>query len=342
MIVWHIMRRCVVLLVALALLIGSSPVGATPSKEQVSAARALAYAGYQLLQQEQYADAYDRFQQAEKIFHAPPHLLYMARAKRGMGELVAARDLYQRLADEQVETGSPKEFAKATEDARQELEELQPRIPSVAITLSGASLDQATVDIDGRDVTEAAREGAVDVDPGERVVRATAEGFEAAETTVTLEEGASAVAVQLTLQALPAPEPGPTGTSRPGQPPDTVDEPGSMIPGFVVMGVGVAAVGVGIATGVVAMGKADELSTNCPVRSACPPDNESLEDDARLFGTVSTVGFIVGGAALAGGAVLLWLRPGGGGGGDEPEPAAAGVTIEPLVGPGAFGIRGTF
>ncbi|MBW2524378.1 MAG: PEGA domain-containing protein [Deltaproteobacteria bacterium] len=332
------MRRCLLCAAAVVLGLWAGTLAAKPSTDQIAAARALAYAGYEMLQNEQWAEAYDRFQQAEKIFHAPPHVLYMARAKRGLGEYVAARALYQSLIDEEFEEGSPKEFAKAKEDAASELEGILPKIATIQLSVTGPTLEQASVEVDGRDVTEEAREGTVDADPGERTVRVTAAGYEAAETTVTLEEGAQAVPVALTLELLP--EPVATGTGPVGPPPDQAE--GSLIPGFVVMGVGVAAVGVGIATGVVAMGKADELKTNCPVRNQCPPDNESLEDDARLFGTVSTVGLVVGGAALAGGTVLLLLRPFGGGGDEPADSAADTATVEPIVGPGTFGIRGTF
>lgn len=330
------MRRCLLFAVAVLLAVWVSPLDAKPSKEQISAARALAYAGYELLQQEQWAEAYDRFQQAEKIFHAPPHVLFMARAKRGLGEYVEARDLYQSLANEQLAEDAPQEFHKAQQDAQQELEGVLPKIGSLQITLAGPSLAQATVTIDGADVSEAARSGPVDVDPGEHTVRAAADGYQPAETQVTVEEGAQAVPVALTLAVLPEPEP-PVGAS-PLPPPE---EPGSLVPGFVVMGAGVAIVAAGIVTGALAMGKADELEESCPVRTACPPENEALEEDARLFGTVSTVGFVVGGAALAGGAVLLWLRPGGSSGADQAETAAA-WTVAPVVGPGVLGIRGTF
>ena len=105
-------------------------------------------------------------------------------------------------------------------------------------------------------------------------------------------------------------------------------EPPSIVPPLVVMGVGVAGLGVGVITGILTLNDAAELKDRCP-QNPCPPENESLSDSVNTLGTVSTVGFIVGGAAVAAGALWLLLQPSGEQ--SDSEQATAGRSVELLA-----------
>ena len=73
----------------------------------------------------------------------------------------------------------------------------------------------------------------------------------------------------------------------------------------IALGVGVAATGVGVAYGFIAMSRRDEASTICP--SACP-DMKGVNEwnDARSAGNIATGAFIVGAVGIASG-VVVWL-----------------------------------
>lgn len=109
---------------------------------------------------------------------------------------------------------------------------------------------------------------------------------------------------------------------------------------YVAGGVGLAGIGVGAVTGVLAM-SANEDSMNkriCdPTARLCPE-----RDTAFTMATVSTVGFIAGGVGVAAGVVLFFVS---GGGSSGTGPGALGpVRIAPIVGRSGAGalISGTF
>jgi hypothetical protein len=325
-------------LLALCWICGSSVAAAQgqgPSKEQLRAARALADAGFELFQAGEYQQSYDRFRSAEDIFHAPPHVMFMARSAAKLGRYVEARDLFASLANEELDPEAPKPFFEAKKEAAVRLEEVEAKIATLRVEVTGPQ--QATIAIDGTDRTAEVREGPVDLDPGEHLVRATAEGFEPAEQSVSVEEGSRDNALALELTPLPEDAPPTVGNQDQG----VVMEEGPLWPAFVIGGVGVAAIGVGATMGVLAMGKASDLDAACPERDQCPPDNEGLESDARLFGNIATGMFIGGGVLAAGSVVWFILRPFGGPAETDGD-AAARVDLTPTIGPGYVGLQGTF
>ena len=82
---------------------------------------------------------------------------------------------------------------------------------------------------------------------------------------------------------------------------------------LIVAGVGVAALGTGVAFGLVAKSKYDRAERTCP-DSACN-DRSAVGDAhaAATSGNLATVGFVLGAVCIGAGAVL-WLT-----GGSNPE-----------------------
>ena len=104
---------------------------------------------------------------------------------------------------------------------------------------------------------------------------------------------------------------------------------------YVAWSVGAAGLILGGVTGGLALSGTADLEHDCPGQS-CPADRQSDIDSITTLSHTSTVGFVVGGAAVAGG-LLLWLISGG-----EPEAAEHGAALSPLIGPGLFGLKGAF
>ena len=102
--------------------------------------------------------------------------------------------------------------------------------------------------------------------------------------------------------------------------------------GYVAGGVGAAALLEGVIAGVIALGKHSDLSKVCT--NGCPPSESSALSSYHTVGALSTVGFIVGGLGLAGGAVLIITAPS--------HPQASGMQVTPYVGFGTAGAVGTF
>ncbi len=85
---------------------------------------------------------------------------------------------------------------------------------------------------------------------------------------------------------------------------------------FVAGGIGAAALAAGIVTGALAAGKTTAIEGGCrdiePGRAKCTPEGLAAAESAQSLGLISTVGFVIGGAGLATGALLFVMDPGKG------------------------------
>lgn len=112
--------------------------------------------------------------------------------------------------------------------------------------------------------------------------------------------------------------------------------------GFVVAGVGVVGLAVGAITGLMAIGKNNDAKALCPTGGKCASqEGVDANDSAKSLGTVSTIGFVVGGIAVATGVVLVLTSP------KSSEPGATAqrsLRIAPAAGPngGGFALMGVF
>ena len=291
-------------------------------------ARALAVEGQDALDRKDHAVALDRFGRADALIHAPSLLIGVARAQAGLGRLVAAQETYNRILREGVAPGSPEPFFVALEDAKKELEALAPRVPSVTIVVKGPDAPQVT--LDDQPVPVAALGARRPVDPGTRVIRASAPGSAPGELKVAIREGAHETAtLELRAGAAPAPV-GPTG------PVAAPDEGGGLSRttlGIVALGVGGAGLALGAVTGLLALGKHADLEAACP-DGRCPDDQQGDLDSYHTLGTLSTIGFIAGGVGVGAGAFLILTAP-------DPAPKQ-GAWIAPRIGLGYLGAEGKF
>jgi serine/threonine-protein kinase len=74
---------------------------------------------------------------------------------------------------------------------------------------------------------------------------------------------------------------------------------------------GLVSIGVGTAFGLSAKSKNDEAAGMCSGLECTDQRAITLTDDARTAATISTVGFVAGGALVVGGAALYLLAPTG-------------------------------
>jgi hypothetical protein len=347
---------------SLAILLFATAVAPSVARADVSdgdkaTARQLTIDGYEALKKNDYAGAADRFKRADSLYHAPTITLGLARAQAGLGKLVSAQELYSRVVHEPLPSNASTAVTKAVEDARHELEALSPRVPSVIINVKGT--DAPKVTLDGIDVPSAALGVKRPVDPGKHVIKATAAGFAPGEATVSLLEGKTeSITIELkpgqgtsappVVVALPVGTPPPAkpaestpalgDTSPAGPAPDHVEAKGSTQKtlGFVILGVGAAGLLVGGVTGGLALGKHGDIMKSCP-EGHCPPDQKaSIQpaiDSYNSMRTISTIGFIAGGALAATGVVLMLTAP---------KAKTTQAAITPIVGFGFVGANGTF
>jgi hypothetical protein len=168
------------------------------------------------------------------------------------------------------------------------------------------------------------------VNPGKHLIEAR-RGSDQARTELTVLEGERSTA------RLKFAEPPPAALvvvppAAPPPPHDTGAAAGSMQRtwGWVALGAGGVGLVVGGITGGIALGKKSDLDDNPSCRDdRCAPSESDQVDSYNAMTTVSSVGFIAGGAFAALGVVLLVTAP-------NDAPAQA------FIGPQSVGVRGRF
>jgi len=309
---------------------------AEPTPADRATARELASEGYWALQDKRYADAADRFRRADTLVHAPTLTLDWARSLVGLGQFVEAQERYELIIREGVDPKAPPSWKRAMHNAKAELAALKPRLAWVTITVKGSN--DAQVTIDGYAVPAAAIGVRRAVNPGSRDVAVGAKGFLGQHQKLSLAEGGEGTAF---FQLVPDPD-------QQAQPvlvvpkvavvePEPPPRRRSRAPIYAALGVAGAGFIVGGVTGVLFLNKRSELQKQCdPDPDNCPEGSADGVQAYDTLGTVSGVGFVVGGAALVTG-ITLWLLDSKSG-----ATPARGMVVRPYLGVGTIGAVGSF
>ena len=313
------------LLGALVFVLSSNAAAQPDLDAQRERARPIALEGFELLQAGRYNEAIAKLEEAERIFHAPTHLLFIGRARRELGELLTAYDTFIDILIEDIPNYAPEQFQKARSDAQQEADTLRAKIATLVIEVTGVPLDRVTVSIDGTPVPSKRLAHPVGVTAGAHKVQASADGAKPALESVEGIVGES-TEVSLTLTSDEA------GSARP----DTTSERSFPVLATLMLAVGGGALIAGAVTGVMTLSKAGEIKDGCP-NNVCALEDQQEADDAKLLGNVSTAMFVIGGVLAATGIVLLIVDPF-----NDPEPDEPTTALGLRVSPTGAALVGTF
>lgn len=297
---------------ALASFVGAlsliSPVLAQGDVAAGDQAVAFAREGLKHYQAGAWAEALENFQKADAASHSPVFVLYVARSQRSLGKLLDARATYRKLVSEPLGDDAIPSFRQAQADGRAELAALEPTIPSVVVRAPGAS-SAARVTIGDRAVAVGVP---VELDPGDYNV-VMVDGERRLDATITLKINERDREIRLSSR-------GPLGEGGdppplPPPPPAAEAQPGSLVPGIVVLSLGGASLIAGAILGGVALSIDAGITEKCD-ETGCAPgtDLEQIESDksTSLALTHASTGTLVAGGVLAAvGVVLLVVRPGG-------------------------------
>ncbi len=322
-------KRLTVLTMYLSVTMASASAFAQSSAEEDKAqARELAKVGFAALDAQDWARAEDAFRRADAIYHAPTLTVALARAQVHLGRLVEAWESYHRVVVEGAPAGANEAILEAVDNARREIGSVEPRRAMVTFDVSGAAHPNLT--LDGVPVDLPASGLPRPVNPGTHSVHAVADGSAPLDASFTVPEGGTA-SVPVHLVALSTR--GADGDSTAPAP----SRPRSHALAFVAFGVGGAGLLTGAITGALASGKHGNLKDS-PCSSGRCPDPTTFNSDLSSYhtlGTVSTIGFVVGGVGAAAGGLLLFLTP------RASEPRGA-IQWRPYLGLGSGGVAGRF
>jgi len=306
-------------------------------------AEALFREGKDLMRSKDYARACPKLAESYRQDPATGTLLALGMCQEESGLLASAWTTYNAVvARAQREGQKDRETA-----AKRRAAALEPRLSKLTLEIPAelARLPGFKVLRDGAPVPEAAWGSAVPIDPGKHVVETTADGRARWEQAVTFtadadrktlrvalpEEGAPAV-IAPTQKAAPHEAPPPPTDS----PAAHEDEPGGANPvrtvGWVVGGVGLAAVAAGAVFGLRANGLHDDARQNghCSEAEGCDETGLDLVGQAKDAASVANVLFVSGGVLVAAGVTLYLV-------GAPTDTSTASVRLAPSMtskGPG--------
>jgi len=286
----------------------------------------------------QYEKAIDSFSRAEQLVHAPPHLLFLARAQVKLGRLVAARESYLKITRETLSAKAPKAFVDAQTAAEQEQGAVDARLPSVTVVLQGAPADGVVVQMDGTTLPAAMIGIPLPADPGQHVFKASG----------------SATGTPVTPAAGAAPTGAPAASTPASTEPVTVDSSqvkgsGLRIASYVSFGLGAVGLGVGtffILKSSSTRSESDKIYDDCrtgnPLGKCLDPIKQSQirskDSDADSQGKIGVIGLVGGGVGVIAGITFLVLDASSG----NKSAHQSTPHVTPVFGFRSLGLVGTF
>jgi hypothetical protein len=196
------------------------------------------------------------------------------------------------------------------------------------------------VGIDGQPLTNRLDATLWSLDPGEHRFTFETPGSDAVEKTLVLEEGQRDRHEVVVVAAAPEPpastaagSPRATlllgaGASGEGQAAGAERSSGVRTAGLVVGGAGIAGIAAGAAFGLAALSRWSSAKDECTPSICPPPAHEQAvrdHDAASTDATIATIALAAGGAAVATGALLLFVV-------GAPKPIHAGWRLTPALG----------
>lgn len=300
-----------------ALVAVASPAAAQPSANDSAVATELFNAGRDLLKDGNVAAACPKLAESARLDPKVGTLARLAECEEHLGHLAAARGRWQQALNLARSSGD----ARATH-AEGELARIDKVVPKIEIVVSGDPPAGLAVRLDDVELGPASLGVKLPVDPGHRMIRATAPGKKA--TAIEVDVRADGTVTRVVVPPLaddattpttaPPPPPLTTATAPPSSPPASEPPPPSSpwrTIGLASAGVGLVAMGTGAVFGVIAKSKRDD--SNAPggcVKDDCPAGGPTqARRDAVSAGNTATMLFVIGGVLAAAGVTVYLVAP---------------------------------
>jgi hypothetical protein len=312
---------------------------ASAGTRDAASAEVLFRDGREAMKRGDFATACPKLAESQRLDPAPGTLLNLSECEEKSGKLASAWQHARETLD-QLPAGDDR-----VPIARKRTADLEKRVPRLTIRLADDAASGVTVMRDDVELGRASLGTKLPVDPGEHVVVVRAPGRKDARFKVSIAEGeAKTIGVAAGDLAPGEGEAGNLsrgGSSRGGALPADQPAPGKSQRnvGWGIAGVGVIGLIVGVAENIRWKTQEQNVKDNCQTVRAdgkveCIDANYANDQQAARDRnqTISTVSYVVGGAALVGGVALVLSAPSSSGG------ATNQVRIGPAFGTGAAGV----
>ena len=289
-----------------------------------AAAQALFFDARSLMEQGRYGEACPKLEESLRLDAGIGTRFNLADCNERIGKITSA---WAGFLDVAAQSRAAKQLDRERV-ARKRAAALEMRLPKLIVDVDGAP-EGTDVQRDGHTFGPAAWGVAIPVDPGSHRISASAPGWDPWETTVEAGEGAT---LRVTVPRELAPGTGSVAATRSGTTRRTV--------GWLTAGLGAAAIGVGLGFGVSSLASRDDSRTHC-TGDACDAAGLRLRADAISSGSIATIATLAGGAAVAGGLILVLTAPAGAPSTHEPA-GKLRATPTMAMGGGGVMLQGVF
>jgi hypothetical protein len=267
--------------------------------DQQIAAESLFQEAKALIDQGKFAEACPKLVESARLAPAVGVLLNLGGCWEKVGRTASAWAVLNEAADRARAAGD----ASREKLARDRAAALAPKLPKLLLAVTKPASD-LVIERDDSAVPAALWGQPLPVDPGEHRVRASAPGREPAVLTAVAREGET---LRLEIPELARSKAGPSRASAHAAPDKRAT--GRIAAGIAVAGVGVVGLAVGAGTGAAALVKMKDARSHCASPDAgkgCDTTALSEQEAAKPLAIASTVGIVVGAAAVATG-LTVWL-----------------------------------
>lgn len=281
------------------------------------AAQSLFEEGVRLMKDKKYAEACPKLAESHKLEPGGGTVFNLAICLEEEGKLASAYVAY----DEALARAKKDNNAKRVQIVEQRMAALKPRLSRVTITVAKTEGDaKLDVRFDGTPLGEQAWGVPFYADVGPHTVTAEAPGYKPFKTELRVEAGGSPYATNV-----PPLEKGPNAAVASTPPPST--EPAKPAPHdgpdaggtqvstndrgalpWILVGTGVALVGAGTVTGILAFSKHADSDAECP-NDRCTAKGVDAENQANTFAWISNITLPLGIIAGGLGAYLFIKKP---------------------------------
>jgi hypothetical protein len=311
-----VLRKPLASIALVAFACATSSARAQSTDEARARADTLFREGQDLLSAGQVQTACAKLEESQRLDPKIGRLLNVAYCHEQLGKIATAWSEYNQAAALALQTKQ----AERESFARKQANQLAHKLSFIRLDLTAAA-DVSQVMIDGSALSRDQWTVPFPVDPGDHTLTFGATGRKSHTQTISVTApGTQRVAVDALEAetsgspspetAAPAPPPSVSLPTPPSQPSsDQLPSPHqSRLPGWIVGGAGVAALGVGAAFGLIAMSQKNDADPLCP-NHQCTADGTSKIDDAKTSALISTIGFAAGAVGVGVGAWLILRVP---------------------------------
>jgi hypothetical protein len=305
-------------------------------------AQSLFEEGVRLMREKKYADACPKLAESHKLEPGGGTVFNLAICLEEEGKLASAYVAY----DEALARAKKDNNTKRQQTVEQRMAALKPRLSRVTITVANQSDVSTKVEVrfDGTALGEQAWGVPFYADVGTHTITADAPGHKQFRSELKVETGGSQYAAKVPAlerdaNAAVAGSPTPASEAPKEKPKDegpvvvAAPEGRGALP-WILVGTGVALIGTGAVTGILAFGKHSDSDAECP-DGRCTAKGVDLENQANTFAWISNITLPLGIIAGGVGAYLLIRKP-------SPSATTAKASARIAPTPTGFVLQGAF